>query len=297
MKQLRLGIIGMSAGNGHPYSWAAICNGYDHRYMRDCPFPVIPEYLAHESFPDAQIADVAVTHIWTQDTATSTHIAKATHIPTIVSTPEQMIGQIDALLLARDDAELHYHYARPFLEAGIPVYIDKPLALSQAEAEKIFAAARKKSDVFSLSALSHAPELKISAEMKKKIGTIRSISAVTPKYWDTYAVHIIEPVLKMIKWQESYTVVKITDQPHKSLQLLWKSGVITSFTALGDEPSQIRITIIGELGTMTLTFENTFRAFRAALVHFLGTVRGTEQPPEKDFTLKIVSIIEQGRHP
>ena len=41
---LRLGIIGISEGNGHPYSWSAIFNGYNHEYAQDCPFPVIPDY-------------------------------------------------------------------------------------------------------------------------------------------------------------------------------------------------------------------------------------------------------------
>jgi hypothetical protein len=28
-KKIKLGIIGASKGNGHPYSWSAIFNGYD----------------------------------------------------------------------------------------------------------------------------------------------------------------------------------------------------------------------------------------------------------------------------
>ena len=45
MEDIKIGIIGMSHGNGHPYSWSAIVNGYDHEYMKDCPFPVIQDYL------------------------------------------------------------------------------------------------------------------------------------------------------------------------------------------------------------------------------------------------------------
>ena len=29
MKTIRLGLIGISKDNGHPYSWSAIINGYD----------------------------------------------------------------------------------------------------------------------------------------------------------------------------------------------------------------------------------------------------------------------------
>ena len=65
MKELRLGVVGLSEGNGHPYSWSAIFNGCDMAYMKDCGFPVIPEYLSKQRFPDDCIPDAHVTHIWT----------------------------------------------------------------------------------------------------------------------------------------------------------------------------------------------------------------------------------------
>ena len=44
-KELRIGILGMTEGNGHPYSWSAMINGYDRDEMETCGFPVIPRYL------------------------------------------------------------------------------------------------------------------------------------------------------------------------------------------------------------------------------------------------------------
>ena len=45
-------MLGMIAGNGHPYSWSAIINGYDRAAMARCPYAGIPVYLGgqpHES--------------------------------------------------------------------------------------------------------------------------------------------------------------------------------------------------------------------------------------------------------
>ncbi len=42
---LRLGIIGVSEGNGHPYSWSSIFNGFDRKELKKCPYPTIIEYL------------------------------------------------------------------------------------------------------------------------------------------------------------------------------------------------------------------------------------------------------------
>ena len=44
--EIRLAMLGMIEGNGHPYSWSAIVNGYNPEEMAKCPFPVIPQYLA-----------------------------------------------------------------------------------------------------------------------------------------------------------------------------------------------------------------------------------------------------------
>ena len=52
----RLGMASLSSGNRHPYSWSAICNGYNEEQMRKlCPFPVIPNYLSARVWPTARV--------------------------------------------------------------------------------------------------------------------------------------------------------------------------------------------------------------------------------------------------
>ena len=34
IKELKIGIIGSSDGNGHPYSWSAIFNGYNKKLWK-----------------------------------------------------------------------------------------------------------------------------------------------------------------------------------------------------------------------------------------------------------------------
>ena len=134
-KKIKLGIIGLSEGNGHPYSWSAIFNGYNEEEMAKCPFPVIPEYLSKQNYPEDFLGELAeVTHIWTQDISVSNSVARAAKIEYVVKKMEDMIGHVDAILLSRDDAENHVEMAQPFLEAGLPIFIDKPFALSLSEA-------------------------------------------------------------------------------------------------------------------------------------------------------------------
>ena len=119
MRDLKLGIIGMSEGNGHPYSWSAIFNGYDKRAMDDCGFPVIPVYLAKQRFPEDTIAGARVTNVWTQSINLSHKISKAAKIENVNESISEMIPQIDAALLARDDAENHFRFAKFFFGCWI----------------------------------------------------------------------------------------------------------------------------------------------------------------------------------
>ncbi|MCM8762294.1 MAG: hypothetical protein NC905_00970 [Candidatus Omnitrophica bacterium] len=45
----KLAFIGTNEGNGHIFSWSAIINGrYDRERMKNCGYPVIPEYLSKD---------------------------------------------------------------------------------------------------------------------------------------------------------------------------------------------------------------------------------------------------------
>lgn len=169
MKKLKLGVIGLSEGNGHPYSWAAIFNGYNTSFMRTCSFPVIPKYLAKQKFPQDAIAHAKVTHIWTQDKTMSHHIARASNIDTVVDNYIDLIGNVDAILLARDDYKNHYEMSKPFIEAGLPIFIDKPLAITTQEAKQIFALERFENQIFTCSGVSFAPEFQFSESIRKKL--------------------------------------------------------------------------------------------------------------------------------
>ena len=48
-----------------------------------------------------------------------------------------VIGKIDGMLIEAVDGSVHWERTRPFLEAGIPCFVDKPFACSLADARKM----------------------------------------------------------------------------------------------------------------------------------------------------------------
>jgi hypothetical protein len=87
----------------------------------------------------------------------------------LVARPAEMIGKVDGMLIESQEGGVHWERARPFLEAGLPCFIDKPFACALADAQKIVALAqKKKAPVFSSSALRYAPALTAFMEDPKR---------------------------------------------------------------------------------------------------------------------------------
>ena len=82
----------------------------------------------------------------------------------IVDAPEELPGLVDAVLVLSLCGDAHLERARPFLEAGIPTYVDKPFACSLADATEIVRLAEQHQ-----SQLLYASGVRYAAE----IGTIR----------------------------------------------------------------------------------------------------------------------------
>src|SRR5579871_2335796 len=78
----------------------------------------------------------------------------------LVDKPEEMIGKVDGMLIESQEGTPHWERAKPFLEHGIPCFIDKPFTRSVADAHKIIDLAEKrKVPIFSASSLRYATDL------------------------------------------------------------------------------------------------------------------------------------------
>lgn len=78
----------------------------------------------------------------------------------LVDRPADLIGRVDGVLVESLEGGVHLERARPFLEAGLPCFIDKPFTCTVADARALVELARRHgAPLFSSSALRYAPEL------------------------------------------------------------------------------------------------------------------------------------------
>lgn len=108
-------------------------------------------------------------------------LAAAGGITRVVPTSAELIGEVDALIATNRDGALHRAHAVPFLEAGVPVWVDKPLAASVADAEAIIdAALRTGTPMTSYSAVRWVPDADALAAAGAGIGDVQAVTVTGP---------------------------------------------------------------------------------------------------------------------
>ena len=99
----------------------------------------------------------------------------------IVDCPESLIGMVDAVMVEYNEGAKHLEASKPFIEAGLPVFIDKPLACSIEDAKKIFELAESNDvPVLSASSLRYALEVQKLKESISETGPILGASTYSP---------------------------------------------------------------------------------------------------------------------
>src|SRR3954454_8693954 len=99
----------------------------------------------------------------------------------LVEKPADMIGKVDVMLIEAVDGSVHLERARPFLEAGVPTYVDKPFACSVRDAREMIALAERKGlPLFSSSSLRYAPEVVALQQDEYGTGRIVGCDAYSP---------------------------------------------------------------------------------------------------------------------
>ena len=99
----------------------------------------------------------------------------------LVDQPTDLIGQVDAVLLTSLDGSVHLERALPFLQAGMPLFVDKPFACSVSDAQQLLAAAAEhRVLMWSASSLRYVPELADIRARSEEVGKVVGAATFGP---------------------------------------------------------------------------------------------------------------------
>ncbi|MBE0542430.1 MAG: Gfo/Idh/MocA family oxidoreductase [Verrucomicrobia bacterium] len=293
-KELSLAMLGMIEGNGHPYSWSAIVNGYDPEIMKRCPYPVIAEYLGKQPLESVRIPGARVTHIWTDQPDDAPLVAAASKIERVVDAPESVIGEVDAVIIATDDGHDHVRRAKSFIEAGLPVFVDKPLATNVPDLKQFITWEKAGAQILSTSGMRYMPELKLVEERQAEIGAYRWITSFTCKTWERYGIHALEPVCALLG-PGFLSVQTVHQEGSDMVHLTHQSGAQVTLAAIHDAYGSFgSLHIYGTTGQLALTHKDTYTAFRRQLVAFIDMVRTKRPPFPFTQTVELMTVIIAG---
>ncbi|HEY4569836.1 MAG TPA: Gfo/Idh/MocA family oxidoreductase [Kribbella sp.] len=128
------------------------------------------------------ISDVArVVALVGEDNERNRKLAASGGITQVVPASTELLGSVDALIATNRDGALHREHAVPFLEAGFPVWVDKPLAASTADARAILEAARRgRAPVTSYSAVRWVADADVLAVAAGEVGGLQAVTVTGP---------------------------------------------------------------------------------------------------------------------
>lgn len=300
-KTLRFGMIGLNEGNGHPYSFSAIFNGFNEEALAECPFAAIRTYLPAIHQNRHGIPDARVTHIWTQDPEISQRVARVARIPAIVPDYRDMIGDIDGIILARDDPQHHWEMARPFIEAGIPIYIDKVLADSFTDYHRILDAVGERGLLMAGSPSRFTPAV-AKARLAIDPSTVKSIHGISCVNWIRYGNHLLDGIAALFG-SDFQSVQNIGEDGCDVVRLVYRSGLNVVLEVIEGVAIPIEFTCYPKTGGAHVrvpfadeadSFESYFWGFHGMLSAFTTMVRTGKLPAWHEDTLAVSRAVIAG---
>ncbi len=294
LNKIRLAMLGMVDGNGHPYSWSAIFNGYDEAAMANCPYKAIPDYLDKEPKDKLQIAGARVTHIWTDNPHDAEDVARCSKIPNIVARPEDVIGKVDAVIIATDKGHEHIARCRPFVEAGLPIFVDKPLVDTYEDLAVFRRWVDTGAAIMSSSCMRYAKEFAPFRASTNDLGALRYLSITTPKTWERYGIHALEAAYPLLGpgFDEVYNT---GTRDRNIVHFIHESGADLVVAATSDMYGSFGVlSICGTKGHAQVSFHDTFFAFKAQLQAFVDYLRTGVRPFPFSETVELMKMVVAG---
>lgn len=273
---LRIGLLG--SDNSHADRFAEILNRPDH-----------PAYL-----PDA---DARIVAIWGQEAERTRQVAATNAIPTIVAHPAQLAGQVDAVICVTRHGGLHRELVVPYLTAGVPTFIDKPLAVAPEDARAIVAAAQAAGTPFSsFSTVRYAASMqefaRAAAAVDVRVGVYSGPATRRNPYGGVIfdAIHSIEMMLMLqgtgVRAVSALEGPPVDEQGNGNLSATctYADGALGMLSLTVDAQYGFTATVLGRAGVAHRALDIS-DCYRAGMKRVLACLRGdTTSPARPDVT-------------
>jgi predicted dehydrogenase len=213
----------------------------------------------------------------------------------IVPSIDELLKKVDVVLLESVDGRPHLEQVIPVLKAGKPVFIDKPVAGSLADAVAIYDLAKEKNvPVFSSSSLRFSKGI-LGMRNDEQVGKVLGCEARGPctlephhpdLYW--YGIHGCE-ILFTIMGTGCESVSRVQTDGTEFVVGRWKDGRIGTFRGLRDGAHGYGATVYGDKG---IRQSGDYEGYAPLAVEIAKFFKSGQPPMTPEETLEIYAFME-----
>ncbi len=213
----------------------------------------------------------------------------------IVDSIPKLLEKVDVVLLESVDGRIHLQEATPVIKAGKPLFIDKPVAGSLADAIAIYELAKKHQvPCFSSSSLRFVPGIQELLK-NEQIGTI--VGATT---WGSctfqegtpdmffYGIHGIEPLYALMG-TGCETVSRIATKDTDVVSGIWKDGRVGTYRGIRANKADFGAVAFGSKGIRPAARGGGYEELCREICRFFKTGKSPVSAAE---TIEIFAFME-----
>ncbi|MGD9648124.1 MAG: Gfo/Idh/MocA family protein [Pirellulales bacterium] len=213
----------------------------------------------------------------------------------IVDSIEALLPKVDVVMLESVDGRPHLKQAEPVLRAGKPMFIDKPVAGTLADAIEIFRLAEEyKCPVFSSSSLRFSPGI-IGMRNDDRVGDVLGCMVYSPcslephhpdLFW--YGVHGVE-ILYTIMGTGCREVSRVHTDDCDVATGVWNDGRVATFRGIRAGKTEYGATVFGTNGVVP---SGKYAGYEPLLVEVAKFYRTLQPPVSAAETIEMFAIME-----
>lgn len=278
---LRLGIV--DCDTSHVYQFARRLNHVD----------IEPEQWVDGARVVA--ASVGTSHITAPERIAEYVAALTSAGVDLVDRPEDLLGRVDAVLVESNEGAVHRERATPFIEAGLPVFIDKPFTATAADARALVDLAdRHNVPLLSASSLRFTPEV-IAARNDPAIGAVLGADVHSPAHLHEanpgllhYGVHGVE-MLYALLGPGCVEATCLAGDDGEVVTGRWRDGRLGVMRGLRRGATDYGLTVYGEAG-IRATAVKTGAIYRDLLRVVVPVLAGEPSPVSPAELIEVVAF-------
>jgi predicted dehydrogenase len=185
--------------------------------------------------------------------------------------------------------------ARPFVEAGVPVFIDKPLVDGADDLRRFVAWQAEGRPILSTSCMRYCREFAALRPRLDEIGPLRLITVTMSKSWERYGIHALEAAYPFLEPGGWLSVANSGSAEANIVHARHRAGVDVVLATIADLYGAFGcLGLYGTKGALSERMQDTFFAFKAQLVAFVEYLRSGRPPFPFAETVEQMKIVIAG---